>query len=487
MSGERGLSAVIVGAGFGGLAAAIELRRHGYADVTVLERAPGVGGTWRYNDYPGCACDVPSHLYSFSFAQRRQWSRLCSPQPEIKRYLEEVARDFRVDGLVRHGVDVVSCRWGGHSGSWAVAAADGRSWRADAVVIATGQLHQPAVPRFRGFDEFAGHAFHSARWDHSYDLAGKRVAVIGTGASAVQFVPEIASAAGRLHVFQRTGNWFLPRRNRAYPALVRGVIRYVPGVQALRRRFIYYYAETLTMMIRNPRTVGRIGRLRSSLFMHWQLRDPEVRRKAWPDYTFGCKRVLFSSRFLPALQRPNVELVTSPIDRFTAAGVVTADGVTREIDCVIWGTGFKSTEFMFPMEIIGAGGKSLREDWADGAHAHLGVCVPGFPSLFLMYGPNTNTSGGSIVFYEETQAAYIRQALEAMSARRAVSMSVRSDVEAASDREVQAAFAGTAWTECDSWYRDERGRIVANWPGYMTQYGERLRVLDPDEFEFAPP
>jgi cation diffusion facilitator CzcD-associated flavoprotein CzcO len=487
VSGERGLSVVIVGAGFGGLAAAIELRRHGYADVTVLERAPGVGGTWHYNDYPGCACDVPSHLYSFSFAQRRQWSRLCSPQPEIKRYLEEVARDFRVDGLVRHGVDVVSCRWDGDSGSWSVAAADGRSWRADAVVIATGQLHQPAVPRLGGLDEFAGHAFHSARWDHSYDLAGKRVAVIGTGASAVQFVPEIASAPARLYVFQRTGNWFLPRRNRAYPALVRAVIRFVPGVQALRRRFIYYYAETLTMMIRNPRTVGRIGRLRSSLFMRWQLRDPEVRRKAWPDYTFGCKRVLFSSRFLPALQRPNVELITSPIDRFTADGVVTADGATRKVDCVIWGTGFKSTEFMFPMEIIGAGGRSLREEWADGAHAHLGVCVPGFPSLFLMYGPNTNTSGGSIVFYEETQAAYIRQALEAMSARRALSMSVRPDVEAASDREVQAAFAGTAWTECDSWYRDERGRIVANWPGYMTQYAERLRVLDPDEFEFAPP
>ena len=486
MPGERALSVVIVGAGFGGLAAAIELRRHGFTDVTVLERASGIGGTWHYNDYPGCACDVPSHLYSFSFAQRRHWSRICSAQAEILRYLDEVAREEGVAGLVRLGVDVASCRWDAGSCSWTVAAADGRSWRADAVVIATGQLHQPAIPRIEGFDEFTGHSFHSARWDHDYDLSGKRVAVIGTGASAVQFVPEVAARADRLHVFQRTGNWFLPRRNRAYPAVVRAGIRYVPGVQAFRRRFIYYYAETLTMMIRNPRTVGQVGRLRSALFMRWQLRDPEVRRNAWPRYTFGCKRVLFSSHYLPALQRPNVELVATPIARFVGPGLVTADGVLREVDCVIWGTGFRTTEFMFPMEIAGAGGRSLREEWAGGAHAHLGVCVPGFPSLFLMYGPNTNTSGGSIVFYEEAQAAYVRQALEQMRVRRAASMSVLPEVEAASDREVQAGFAGTAWTECDSWYRDGSGRIVANWPGYMTQYAERLRVLDPDEYEFAP-
>jgi cation diffusion facilitator CzcD-associated flavoprotein CzcO len=483
MPGERALRVVIVGAGFGGLAAAIELRRHGFTDVTVLERAPGIGGTWHYNDYPGCACDVPSHLYSFSFAQRRHWSRICSPQAEILRYLEEVARDEGVDRLVRCGVDVVSCTW---DVGWTVVAADGRAWGADAVIIATGQLHQPSVPRIEGLSEFEGASFHSARWDHGYDLAGKRVAVIGTGASAVQFVPEVAKQAGRLYVFQRTGNWFLPRRNRAYPGVVRAAIRYVPGVQATRRRFIYYYAETLTMMIRNPRTVGRVGRLRSTLFMRWQLRDPEVRRKAWPDYTFGCKRVLFSSHYLPALQRPNVELVVDPIARLTASGVVTLDGAVREVDCVIWGTGFKTTQFMFPMEVVGAGGRSLREEWARGAHAHLGVCVPGFPSLFLMYGPNTNTSGGSIVFYEEAQAAYIRQALTELRSRRAASVSVRAEVEAASDREVQAAFAGTAWTQCDSWYRDERGRIVANWPGYMTGYAERLRVLDPREYEFAP-
>lgn len=477
---------VIVGAGLGGIAAAIELRRHGFSDLTLLERASGLGGTWHYNDYPGCACDVPSHLYSYSFAPRRHWSRLCSPRSEILHYLEDVAGEYGVDRLVRFGTDVTSCRWDEASSTWTVRSADGRSWEADAVVLATGQLHQPAIPALEGADGFKGHTFHSARWDHGYDLRGKRVAVIGTGASAVQFMPEVAKQAARTYVFQRTGNWFLPRRNRPYPAPVKAVIRHVPGVQALRRRFLYYYAESLTMMIRHPRTVGQIGRLRSALFMRWQLRDPEVRRKAWPDYTFGCKRVLFSSQYLPALQRPGVELVTDPIARLAPGGVVSADGTLREVDCVIYGTGFRTTEFMFPMEIVGAGGRTLREEWAGGAHAHLGISVPGFPSLFLMYGPNTNTSGGSIVFYEEAQAAYIRQALSELRTRRAAALEVRREVEAASDRELQARFSGTAWTQCDSWYRDRGGRIVANWPGYMTEYAERVRVLDPADFSFAP-
>jgi cation diffusion facilitator CzcD-associated flavoprotein CzcO len=480
--GTNELRVVIVGAGFGGIATAIELRRHGFDDVTILERGPGLGGTWRDNDYPGCACDVPSHLYSFSFAQRREWSRICSPQAEILRYLEDVARDFGVDRLVESGVEVSACDWDGASRRWTISSADGRAWEAEAVVIATGQLHQPAFPPLEG--SFEGHSFHSARWDHSYDLHGKRVAVIGTGASAVQFVPPVAERAGRLYVFQRTGNWFLPRRNREYPRPIRAAIRHLPGLQALRRRFIYYYAETLTVMIRHPRTIGLIGRQISTIFMRWQLRDPNVRRRVWPHYTFGCKRILFSSYFLPALQRPNVELVTDPITRLTPRGIVTADGVEREVDCLIWGTGFRTTRFMFPMRVTGAGERTLEQEWAEGPHAHLGICVPGFPNLFLVYGPNTNTSGGSIVFYEETQASYIRQALERLLGRGARSIEVRREVEAASDRETQARFAGTAWTECSSWYRDDRGRIVTNWPGYMSEYAERVRELDPSEFLF---
>ena len=286
------------------------------------------------------------------------------------------------------------------------------------MILATGQLHQPAVPRLAGEEQFAGHRFHSAAWDHDYDLRGKRVAVIGTGASAVQFVPEIVEQVERLHVFQRTGNWFMARRNRPYPAAYHWIIERAPALQAFRRGFWMRYGDFLTLMIRHPRTWGRLGALVSRMFMRSQLRDPEVRRKAWPDYTFGCKRVLFSSHFLPALQAPNAELVTDPIASLTERGILTADGTEREVDCIIYGTGFRTTQFMFPMEVSGTGGRTLREAWAEGAHAHLGITVPGFPSLFLVYGPNTNTSGGSIIFYEETQVAYIRQAIEHVVAQR---------------------------------------------------------------------
>jgi cation diffusion facilitator CzcD-associated flavoprotein CzcO len=476
---------LIVGAGFGGIAAAIELGRHGFEQITILERAPELGGTWFYNSYPGAACDVPSHLYSFSFAQRRDWSRLCSPQAEIHDYLNDVARKHDVARHARCGQTVSSCAWDEQRALWSVDTAEGEHFETDALVLATGQLHQPAHPAIAGIDSFAGHSFHSAQWDHDYPLQGKRVAVVGTGASAVQFVPEIAERVARLSVFQRTGNWFMPRRNRRYPRIVRAAIEHIPGVQEFRRNFMFQYCELITAAIRHPRTVGRLAGLRSAAFMRSQLKDPELRRKVWPDYTFGCKRVLFSSHFLPALQRPNVEVVTEPIARVEPKGIVTADGTLHELDCIIWGTGFKTNDFMFPMSVLGAGGVELSDAWEHGARAHLGMTVPGYPNMFVMYGPNTNTSGGSIIFYLEAQAAYIRQALQQLMAHRARSIEVRREVEQASDQALQARFAGTAWTRCDSWYRDESGRIVANWPGYMREYLEQTQSLDPDEYEFT--
>jgi cation diffusion facilitator CzcD-associated flavoprotein CzcO len=473
---------LIVGAGFGGVGMAIELKRHGFEDITILDHGPELGGTWRDNSYPGAACDVPSHLYSFSFAQRKDWSRLCSPQSEILDYLHGVARDHDVERLIVPNTRVASCEWDEAEQRWTATSDDGRTFEGDALVVATGQLHQPAFPAIEGIDRFEGHSFHSARWDHDYDLRGKRVAVIGTGASAVQFVPEIAEQAAKLIVFQRTGNWFLPRKNRTYPPAVRWVIEHVPGVQAFRRQFMFNYAESLTMMIRHPRTWGRLGAVRSALFMRWQLKDRSLRKKVWPDYTFGCKRILFSSAFLPALQRPNVDVVTERITELSERGVVTVDGEEHAVDCVIYGTGFRTNDFMFPMAITGAGGRELAEEWAQGAHAHLGMTIPGFPSLFVMYGPNTNTSGGSIIAYLEAQAAYIRQGLALMRRQGAGAIEVRPEVEAASDADVQAAFAGTAWTRCDSWYRTPDGRIVANWPYYMRDYFERTRELEPSEF-----
>jgi cation diffusion facilitator CzcD-associated flavoprotein CzcO len=483
---KRALEVLIVGAGFGGIAAAIELRRHGIEQIEILEKAPDLGGTWFFNSYPGAACDVPSHLYSFSYAQRRDWERLCSLQPEILDYLRGVARAEGVDGLIRTATTVTACRWDGERCRWSVETEAGESHECDVLILATGQLHTPSRPRIEGAESFAGHAFHSAEWDHDYPLEGKRVGVVGTGASAVQFIPEIAPKVRRLSVFQRTGNWFLPRQNHRYNHLVRAAVQNVPALQALRRRFVFQYTESLTLAIRHPRTIGRLARARSAAFMRGQLRDPEIRRRAWPDYTFGCKRILFSSHFLPALQRVNVDLVTDPIERMTPEGIVTGDGELHELDCVIWATGFKTTDFMFPMEVTGTDGADLREIWKGGAHAHLGMTVPGFPNMFVLYGPNTNTSGGSIIVYLEAQVAYVRRALEQLLARGAATIEVRPEVEAASDRALQARFAGTAWTECDSWYRDERGRIVTNWPGYMREYLEQTRLLDAAEYSFQP-
>jgi cation diffusion facilitator CzcD-associated flavoprotein CzcO len=370
------MKVIIIGAGFGGIAAAIELRNHGFEDFMILESAPEIGGTWYHNSYPGAACDVPSHLYSFSFAQRRDWPKLCPEQPEILTYLRSVADDQRITPHVVTGAKVDSCAWDDAENRWRVHTADGREFVGDAVVLATGQLHQPAWPRIDGRASFAGHSFHSAQWDHDYDLTGKRVAVIGTGASAVQFVPEIADKVASLTVFQRTGNWFLPRRNRPYPKSLRAVFGRVPAVQAARRKFMFGYMESLTAMIRMPATTGRLGQLRSALFMRWQLRDPEVRRKAWPNYTFGCKRILFSSYFLPTLQRDNVELVTEPITRIDRAGPVTEDGRAHEVDCIIYGTGFKTNDFMFPMDVTGIGGRSLAACPPGHHRARLPVDVP---------------------------------------------------------------------------------------------------------------
>jgi cation diffusion facilitator CzcD-associated flavoprotein CzcO len=474
----------VVGAGFGGIAATIELKKHGYTNITVFEAASEIGGTWHFNDYPGAACDVPSHLYSYSFAQRATWSRLCSPQEEILDYLRQTADDFGVTDHVRTGVKVTACRFDDETCSWTLEIAgpqgDARV-EADAIVLATGQLNQPAIPAIEGLETFEGRSFHSARWDHSYELTGKRVAVVGTGASAVQFVPEIVDRVAHLDVFQRSGNWILPRKHAPYPRAVQAAFRRVPGLRGAWRKLLFWYMEYLTALVRHPRTLGLLGRFQSSLFMRAQLKDPAVRHKAWPDYTYGCKRVLFSSTWLPALQRPNTSLISDRIVAVTPTGPQTADGTVHETDVMIWATGFRTTEFMFPMEVTGTRGRSLRDAWTTGARAHLGITVSGFPSLFIMYGPNTNTSGGSIIFFLEAQAAYLRMALDVIPMP-GCAIDVRSDVEEASTSLVQERFAGTAWTHCDSWYRDEGGRVVANWPDYMRTYVRRTSTFDPTEY-----
>lgn len=481
-------SVLIIGAGFGGIGMAIELRRHGFDDVRILEAAPELGGTWFHNTYPGAACDIPSHFYSYSYEQRTDWKRLCPLQEDILAYMREVSSKYGIDDLITTDCAVQACTWDDEAQQWTVLAADGRTFTADALILATGQLNRPKFPDIPGVDLFGGDAFHSARWDHDLPLAGKRVAVIGSGASAVQFVPEIAKEVGHLAVFQRTGSWFMHRWNSPYPKWIPWAAANVPGFQAFRRSFVFHFVEQLTRSIKHPATAGRLLSLRSRAFMRWQLRGaPELRKKVWPDYPIGCKRILFTSHFLPALRRSNVELVTEAITEIDETGVRTADGRHHPVDALIYATGFHATDLMFPMEVTGSGGESLRETWSEGAHAHLGMTVPGFPSMYVMYGPNTNTSGGSIIFFLETQAEYIRQALALQRSRGAGAVEVKREVEERSDRELQAQFAGTAWLACDSWYRNASGRIVTNWPGYMKDYRDATRLLDPSDFALHPP
>lgn len=489
------MKVAVVGAGVSGIETAHRLKQAGH-DFTVFERSGDVGGVWHDNTYPGAACDVPSYLYSFSWAQRRDWSRPCSPQAEIQRYLRRVVED---DGLLprfRFGCEVEEVRWDERALTWTLTFASGETHTADALVLACGQLNRPAYPEVEGAERFAGPAFHSARWDHDVDLAGRRVAVIGTGASAIQFVPVLVERAARVDLYQRSAPYLLPRRNPVYPKAVRAAISHVPGLQTLRRYGMWGVMETFILGYTKVKPLKAAFRLWSAAFMRMQLRDREVRRKVWPRHAFGCKRILFSSSYLPALQRPNVDVVVERIARIEPDAVVTEDGRRREVDAIVWGTGFHAAEPVVPMRVHGRDGVELQQAWSDGARAHLGLTVAGFPNLFLMYGPNTNLGVGSIIVMIEAQAGYVVSALSLLRGgggagagageRRA--LDVRPEVERASTDAVQQRLDGSVWTECQSWYRkDGDGRVVGNWPGFMLEYVRAVEHADPADFELLTP
>ena len=466
-------SVLIVGAGFGGVAMAIELRRAGFTDVTVVEKADELGGVWRENTYPGAGCDIPSPYYSFSYAPNPTWPMRFSLQPEILAYLRRVADRFGI--RPRCGVEVTAADFDG--GRWRVRTADGEELSADVLVFAVGQLSRPAMPDIPGLDSFAGPSFHSAHWDHSCDLTGKRVAVIGTGASAIQFVPRIQPSVERLTVFQRTAPWVVPKPDVAYSEWRRRL----RAVQQLERAVFWTTGELAAFGLKGNRTVTRTVEWIARRHLRRQVADPGVRAKLTPDYRIGCKRVLFSNDYLPTLQEPNVRLETAAITKITPTGVRTADGATHEADVLIHGTGFRATEFLAPIEVRGAGGRPLADAWTGGARAYLGIAVPEFPNMFLMYGPNTNLGSGSIVYMLERQARYIRQAVEHIAAGRSC-LDVRPDVAERFDDEVQRRLAGSTWTLCRSWYREDSGRVSTNWPGLVTEYHRRTKTLDTADF-----
>jgi cation diffusion facilitator CzcD-associated flavoprotein CzcO len=474
---------VIIGAGFGGLGAAIELRRHGFTDIVVLEKADRIGGVWRDNTYPNAACDVPSNLYSWSFARNPDWGHRYSRQDEILRYMDRVVSDLGVHDLVRTGVEVTEAAYDDETATWRVETDTGETLTADFLVAAVGQLSRPAVPDLPGRETFAGPAFHSAQWDHDADLTGKRVAVIGTGASAIQFVPGIQPVVGHLTVFQRSAPYVVPKPDIEYSGVRRRIYARLPWTQAFGRNLTWVLSEQLNKSLTGTAPMKRLMEAGWHLLLRSQVRDPHLRAKLKPDYPIGCKRLLFSNDWYPALVQPNVEVVTHGIVEVLPHGVRSADGTVHEVDVIIYGTGFAATEFLAPMKIQGAAGVSLDETWADGARAYFGIAVPGFPNLGLVYGPNTNLGGSSIINMMESQAGFIRQLAELV--RDGGSVAVRAEAEERFDDEVQQRLADSVWGGCASWYRDTSGRITTNWPGTVAEYKQRTARVDPAAFEIS--
>jgi cation diffusion facilitator CzcD-associated flavoprotein CzcO len=482
---DRRPSVIVIGAGFGGLGAARALRRAGIDDVTVLERADTAGGVWRDNTYPNAACDVPSPLYSWSWAPNPGWDRRYSQQPQILRYLRETAEREGLLDLVETGVDVVSCRLdetGPGRPTWVVTAADGTERTADLVVTAVGQLSKPVVPRLPGAETFAGPAFHSARWRHDVDLRGQRVAVIGTGASAIQFVPGIVDRVGTMTVFQRSAPYVIPKPDRAYSPRRRRAFARWPALLEAERRSIFFLGERLNAAIGGQVRYARpfLAAVKAAWRLHLrrQVPDPALRRLLEPDYEIGCKRILFSNDWYPALARRHVEVVADAVTAIEPGGVRCGETL-HEADVLVWGTGFAATDFLAGIEVTGAGGVDLREHWADGARAHLGLTVPGFPNLCLVYGPNTNLGGNSIIAMMESQADYIAQ-LATRLTDGAERVEVDPAVAEAYDREMQQRLRETVWAGCDSWYVDGE-RITTNWPGLVGEYQRRTAEVAWDD------
>lgn len=478
---------LIIGSGFGGLGLAIQLKRAGIDTFTILEQSASLGGTWRDNSYPGAACDVPSMLYSFSFEQKTDWTRKWSPQPEIRQYMEDCARRNDLLRHIRFGVRVTGARFDEPSGTWTVRTADGEELVADVLVSGVGQLHAPHVPAIPGLESFAGPQFHSARWNHDVDLAGRTVGVIGNAASAIQFIPQIAPRVRRLSIFQRSANWMIPRGDRAYRGWEKWVFANVPFVTAVYRFWQWLRGELFLYPIMRRRPWASRA-MTDACVKHLEetVRDPALRRILTPDYPVGGKRILIADDFFPALNRDNVEVVASSIERVVPDGVVTADGRHHPLDVLVLATGFRTNPFLASLRIEGIGGRLLETEWAHGARAYYGMTVAGFPNFFILYGPNTNLGHNSIVFMLECQFAYIMGALATLRREDLRYLDLQPAMMDAYNAEVQAALRDSAWAAAgDSWYKDAEGHITNNWPWSTFTYWLRTRTFDRAAYRVA--
>ena len=481
---------LIVGTGFAGLGMAIRLKSEGNDDFVVIEKAGSVAGTWRENTYPGCACDVPSHMYSFSFEPNPDWSEMYAPQEEIREYLERCADKYDVRRHVRFNTRAVSADWDEAAGLWRCLL-DGpegqRELTARFLVAGVGGLHVPASPSFPGIERFDGEVFHSAAWNHDFDLGGKRVAAIGTGASAIQFVPEIAPKVARLDLYQRTAPWVLPKIDRRIPRPERRLYRRLPFLQRIYRTALYWYLETVMLAAIQGKRFGRLFEAMGRRHLARQVSDPVKRRKLTPNYEFGCKRLLMSNDYYEALDRPNADVVTDPITSITERGIVTADGTERAVDAIILGTGFDTHAMASSVRIRGAAGRLLEEQWkGEGIQAHRGTMVAGFPNLFFLLGPNTGLGHNSVVFMIECQ---IRLALDAMRrtrSRSAAGIAPSAKAMGAYNRRLQEQLGTAVWSRsCKSWYIDAHGRNITLWPHSTWRFAGETRRIREDEYELV--
>ena len=481
------VTALIVGAGMSGLLAGVRLKKAGIGDFVILERSDSVGGTWYDNQYPGASCDVPSHLYSYSFAPNPHWTRAFARQPEILAYFRKVADDH---GLVPHiafGTEVEGATFDEAAGEWSVHAADRRRWRSRILIVGAGQLNRPWIPDVPGRESFSGVQFHSARWRHDVDLAGKRVASVGNGASAVQYIPEIAPLVGRLTIFQRSANWIIPRPDKEITPEMHARYKALPIIPKLIRLLIYAINESRWGAFRQTGSwASRYLEKMARAQLESQVADPALREILTPDYPIGCKRVLITDDYYPAVGRDNVEVVTEPIARILPDGIETASGRHVPLDVIVWGTGFATAGFLAPMEIVGRGGLRIHDAWTNGAEAHRGVTVAGFPNMFLLYGPNTNLGHNSIIFMSERQMDYAMALIGTLLKRDLRSIEVKPQAQAAYNRELQDKLARTVWSAgCQSWYKHD-GKITNNWAGSTVEYWRMMRRIDLASYDMIP-
>jgi cation diffusion facilitator CzcD-associated flavoprotein CzcO len=482
-------SVAVIGAGLGGLAAGIKLKEAGFDDVTILEKAAKVGGTWRDNSYPGCCCDVPVALYQYSFAPSLKWSHLFPRYNEVQQYTEDLADNFGLRPHLRLDEETKSAVWDDKRAVWKLTTSKGKTYEANAIVAALGQLNRPQLPAIEGRDSFKGPTFHSARWNHAVDLKGKRVAIIGSAASAVQIIPEVAKTAAHLSVFQRTPNWVVPRLDRPITEEEKALAMTAPHVAMMSRDLVYQNSDYLFWQAFSWTEVGRAAYTRVALnHLAEQVADPELRKKLTPDYPIGCKRILFADDYYPALMRDNVALITDGIAKITPTGIDTKDGKHHAFDVIVYATGFETTGWHWSMDVVGKNERHLQDEWKDRPEAYLGISVANFPNMFVLYGPNTNLGHNSITFMLERQIEYTVKALNELHARGGAAMDVTAAAQARFNKELQAGLAKTTWADphCRSWYKNDRGEVTQNWSSHTRDYAKAVERVDWADYVVRP-